>query len=114
MNNPSLGSPALVLDRITLDGHCRVRVVGELDVCTAGQLIEGLDEARQNSDGDIVLDLRDCSFCDAAGLRAFVTAHLALRAAGRRLLLDQPSAMLRRLLKVTGLDAALELCSPTA
>lgn len=57
-----------------------------------------------DSDRDVVVDLSDLTFIDAAGLRALArTAHRVHRA-GRRLHLVRPDGNLRRLLRLAGLD----------
>jgi anti-anti-sigma factor len=49
------------------------------------------------------------TLCDAAGLRALVTAHHLARRQGCRLVLDHPSPCLHRLLLIAGLESVLDV-----
>ncbi|MGY1835782.1 STAS domain-containing protein [Blastococcus sp. SYSU DS0510] len=55
------------------------------------------------------VDTRQVTLCDAAGLRALVTAHHLARRQGCALVLDRPSPVLHRLLVLVGLDELLEV-----
>ncbi|MEW1639896.1 STAS domain-containing protein [Streptomyces sp. NPDC093801] len=60
----------------------------------------GLCEAPQGA--DIVLDLRNSSFCDSAGLNALLTAREQARERGHHLRLAAPSHQMIRVLEITG------------
>jgi anti-anti-sigma factor len=76
---------------------------GELDIVTANDLERTL-EAATDGRATLVMDLTNLDFCDAAGLRGMV--HLAQRLADRGggLSLRAPSAMMAKLLDITGLQ----------
>ncbi len=76
---------------------------GELDILTAGDLRRALDAATEVRTS-LVVDLADLDFCDAAGLGVIV--HMARRLADRggALSLRSPSAMVAKLLDITGLQ----------
>lgn len=57
-----------------------------------------------DSDRDVVVDLSDLTFIDAAGLRALARTADRVRRDGRRLHLARPDPNLRRLLRLAGLD----------
>ncbi|MFF2198814.1 STAS domain-containing protein [Streptomyces sp. NPDC058157] len=81
-----------------------VRISGEMDYDHAEQLDTVLGAAVvEAADGaDIVIDLRDSSFCDSAGLRALLTARRRARTRGHLLVLAAPSHQMIRLLELTG------------
>ena len=57
-----------------------------------------------DSDRDVVVDLSELTFIDAAGLRALARTADRLRQEGRRLHLVRPGRHLRRLLRLAGLE----------
>ena len=84
------------------DGQRSLRVSGELDIATAPRLATALDdEVRPGT--RVTLDLADLAFIDAAGLRVLVGVVRTVGTSGR-VVLRRPSAVVQRLLAVTGLD----------
>ena len=61
-------------------------------------------ERGASTDRDLVVDLSELTFIDAAGLRALARADAQMRQQGRRLRLEQPSRHVRRLLDLVGLE----------
>jgi anti-anti-sigma factor len=78
-----------------------VRLIGELDIAGVPQLASAL----AGLDGDVELDCSRLDFIDAAGLRAFQTAHEACAARGCTLVLVDASPAVDRLLRMVELDA---------
>ena len=82
----------------------RVAVAGELDILTAAHLEGLLTEIIENGSPRVEIDARDLTFCDATGLQALVAAdEIAMRRGGGLTLTDAPP-LLRRILRITGLD----------
>lgn len=74
-----------------------LRVRGDLDVVGGASLDRTLRDL-----GDVrALDLSDVEFVDSTGLRSLLAASRRCEAAGRRLVLVDPSAAVRRLLDIT-------------
>ena len=86
-----------------------VAVSGELDRESASRVLEGLSALAGTGHQRWALDAAQVVFCDAAGLRALVTAHHLARRHGSTLVLERPSPCLHRLLLLVGLDQMLEL-----
>lgn len=82
---------------------------GELDLASAPQLATTLDTQIAAGKQDIVLDLSGLQFCDSSGLSAFVDAHRTLQAQSRRLILQNPSSRVQKLLTATKLDQELDI-----
>jgi anti-sigma B factor antagonist len=81
-----------------------VTIVGELDVFTAPLLRDCLDRI----DGDVDVDCSGLEFVDARGLAVLASAR-ARCGSERTLALIEPAPYLLRLLRITGLDATLEV-----
>jgi anti-anti-sigma factor len=78
--------------------------VGELDLSTADDLEESLDEALREHPAELVVDLRLLQFCDAAGLHVFLRVQQRAAAGGTRLWLERPTRTVRRVLEISALD----------
>ena len=82
-----------------------VRLIGELDIASTGaawRAVEQLDAGIRQ----IVLDLSDLTYCDAAGVGFLLAAQRKARTTGRELIVRHPSRPVRRVLAITGdLDA---------
>jgi len=72
-------------------------------MATAPVLARALERATDPG-SDLVVDVGALTFIDAAGLRVLAAADERLRGHGHRLRLQRPSAQLRRLLAVLGLE----------
>lgn len=91
-------------------GAVVVGLSGEIDIATAASAREALDEAAR-SGRDVLVDLREVTFMGAAGLGALVHARDALDRDGHRLTLCSPSALIARVLDVSGLAEAFIVSS---
>lgn len=81
-----------------------LRVLGVVDVTTAGALTATLDHTlATNPDRDLHLDLKGLQFIDVAGVRALVRAAECMPA-GRRLVIEQLAPGLRRVFAIVGWD----------
>jgi anti-sigma B factor antagonist len=83
-------------------------VAGELDPHTAPDLGAHLDEAVAEGSARVVLDLAAVGFIDSSGLRVLISAQQDLAAAGRSLVVRNPSDTASRLFEITGLSEHLE------
>lgn len=90
-----------------LDGTW-VRVTGELDIATAPQLERMLREAEDR--GRLtVLDLRDLTFMDCAGVHTIVNATAAARRIGQRLILVRGTPRVERVFVLATVLEAIEI-----
>jgi anti-anti-sigma factor len=80
-----------------------VRPVGELDLSTADQLEESLNDVLAAGASELVLDLRRLDFCDAAGLHVFLRVRQRAMRRGARLWLERPTRTVRRVLEISEL-----------
>lgn len=84
-----------------------LRLIGELDAEDAPAVRHLLAEQILTGGGSLVLDLSELTFIDSAGLAALIAAHKGTRSAGTSLVLAQPSAAVRKVLSLTGLNGIL-------
>jgi anti-anti-sigma factor len=89
--------------RLREAGMTTVRLRGEVDMATAAALEWALERTIDRG-GDLVVDVGELTFIDAAGLRALARVDERLREHDRRLRLERASPQLRRLLGVLGLS----------
>jgi anti-anti-sigma factor len=94
-------TPATVVFRVTPRSPGELVVAGEVDLSTADRLRETLDGVIPED--DLVLDLSEVTFLDAAGLRVLIERASSLPE-GSVLILRFPQRIVRRLLQVASVD----------
>ena len=87
-------------------GATVVRLVGELDAGTVPQVRDYLESVLRP--GRLVLDLRDVTFLDCAGIETLVRTHERVRRRGGWLCLTEVPHHVRWLLGITGTEALLD------
>jgi len=80
-----------------------IKLAGELDSATCGELVERFEQLMGEAPGEVVLELHEVTFIDSAGLRAIIVIE---RAAGERdvaLTIHSPTGPVADLLELTGI-----------
>jgi anti-sigma B factor antagonist len=106
----STGSPGgrLVLECRLEQGIPVVRVGGEVDVSTSGELRSSLLAAvSTKASQSLVVNLADVQFIDSTGIGVLVGLWRRIRAGNGRLVLAAPSSQVRRTLDTAGLTEVL-------
>ena len=85
-----------------------VTVRGELDIAAACSFTAQLRDAAAH-ERDVVVDLSAVTFIDSTALRALIAAHRMLADGGHRLIVAEPSAVVSRVLTLSGLVSLLHL-----
>jgi anti-anti-sigma factor len=85
-----------------------VRVRGEVDIATSTQMRREVREATAKA-RLVVLDLREVSFIDSAGVHAILDSAAACRARGQRLLVVRGGAQVTRMFELTGVASQVIL-----
>ncbi|WP_327399342.1 STAS domain-containing protein [Streptomyces sp. NBC_01288] len=80
-----------------------VEVSGEIDMATAGFVVEHLDAATSIDEPDVLVDLRPVEFFDCSGLRVLCRAERRARERGGRLRIVSDGPRIDRLLRASGL-----------
>jgi anti-sigma B factor antagonist len=98
-----------------VDGRAHLTLRGELDLATAPEL-EQLVNERIDSSEDVVVDLRGLEFMDSSGIRVLVAAHTRAGRTGTRLFVVRPArgSAVAKILEVAGLDGELNLLDDPA
>ena len=76
---------------------------GELDVVSAPELQQHLDEVLAEQHERVMLDLTGLTFVDSAGVSVLIKAKQAAEASGRTLVLRRPTEQLERVFALVGL-----------
>jgi anti-sigma B factor antagonist len=103
----------LAVDRESREDSVVVRVKGDIDSATVGELVSelttALEEASTHPARVLVIDLQAVTFFGSAGLNAVLDCHHAGAAAGTsvRLVADNPQVV--RTIEVTNLDRVLDV-----
>jgi anti-anti-sigma factor len=92
-------------------GAIRISLTGELDLATAYAFDRRLLEIESHRPSLIVIDLRQVTMLDSAGLARLVSAQRRARKGGWRLVLVRGGRTVMRVLQTTRLDEMLELTS---
>ena len=85
-----------------------LRVRGEIDLATAGELRARIGEHAEDAGGPAILDVSGVTFIDSTGLKALVGAQADL-GGGRRLALQGVPPLFRRVLEMTGMLDVFDL-----
>jgi anti-anti-sigma factor len=90
------------------------RLFGELDLASAPLLLDTV-RPLTTEDGDLRLDLKELTFVDSSGIRAFLILAEELGTRGKLVLAD-PAPPVEHTLQLVGLDRAanIELGDPSA
>jgi anti-anti-sigma factor len=88
-----------------------LRLQGELDACGEARLRWAICAVVGDHPRPILeMDLSALTFADCAGLSVMVWAHKRLAEQGHELVITGARPLIRRLLRLTGLDEYLHLC----
>lgn len=85
-----------------------VRVNGDVDLLTAPALAGVLGGLVDQGEVNLVIDLAEVGFLDAAGIRVIVAVSTRLGSVGGSLLLRSPHAQVRRVLEIVALEELIE------
>lgn len=85
-----------------------VALRGEQDMSTAARVAEPLADVGAVGQGDVVVDLSQVLFMDAAIIGVLIGARNALRSQSRDLTIRAPSRLARRVLELCGLGELIE------
>ncbi|MFD6567956.1 STAS domain-containing protein [Micromonospora profundi] len=88
-------------------GGVYLRLAGELDMSTAGELTATIDRLAADGERRMLLDLTDLTFCDSTGMAVFVRGDNRAAADGGWLRLTGATGAVERVLRVTGLAEVL-------
>lgn len=89
---------------VRVDRESRTFVLtGELDMSNCHELDAAIGEADWLDGETVHFDLSGLTFVDSCGLRSLLQAQME----GRKVIIDSPTAPVRRVFEITGLSAVL-------
>ena len=91
------------------DHATHVALRGDLDLSTAKRAEQAIEDAEKGNPELLIIDLRKLSFMDSTGLRVIVSADKRAKRAGRRTVIVQGPAAVRRVFEITRLDERLDI-----
>lgn len=86
-----------------------VVVAGEIDLATAPQFGEALEQAGGTGAATVRVDMAGVTFLDSSGISVLVQSQQRLADAGRKLVLHEVTEQVRRVLDISGLEAFFEV-----
>ena len=86
------------------DGYVILHVGGEIDLHTAPALREAALEALRQHGPTLRLDLGEVTFMDSTGIEVLLATRRRAELEGGSMTLCRPTAPVRRILEVTGLE----------
>jgi anti-sigma B factor antagonist len=89
-----------------------LRLLGELDLSNNDLLRDAISSALEHGPRTLVVDLSGLGFMDCSGLRVLVGTHKHLAEDQRQLFVAGSRPIVRRLIRLTGLDVHLRLGWP--
>lgn len=95
------------------EGATLVFLRGELDLASAEAALDVLVEALR--DGDLVIDASELAFIDSSGIRSILEAYREANQGvgeGRSVTVRAPTAQVRRVLQLTGIENLIEEETP--
>lgn len=94
----------------SVDMEHEVRLMGELDMATAGDLRDELLRLAADGAKLVTVDMSDLSFIDSTGLSVLISALKRLRQQGGDMTLKSPGPSARKVLEITGLTEIFAIC----
>lgn len=82
---------------------------GEIDIYTASELREKLNDLVSEKESDVIVDLKDVTYMDSTGLGTFISALKHSNESHTNLKLIKANSRLYRLFEVTGLDDLIDV-----
>jgi anti-anti-sigma factor len=82
---------------------------GELDLVSTPVVRSTVADLMGDDPNEVHLDVAGLTFVDSVGLSFLLVTHRELEVEGRRLVLDNPSAPVTRLLQLTGTDMVFDI-----
>ncbi len=104
------GMPQLVIEKSEVsDGWVSIAVQGEIDLATADELAQAIDEVFSGGPNNLVVDLTGSSFMDSTGLKTLVMADRRFSDDGREFAIAVNGGPISRLIDLSGVDSSMRV-----
>jgi len=84
-------------------------IIGEIDVSNCTEFKENLYKIVDTTKGDLVLDFKELSYIDSAGLGILVGTYKRLKETERKMSIQGSSENIKRLFSITKLNTLIEI-----
>lgn len=81
-----------------------VELIGEVDIYTANDLKETLNDLLNENETNIRLDCKELDYIDSTGLGVLIGILKKLKNIEKNIIISNPRSNISKLLKITGLD----------
>jgi anti-sigma B factor antagonist len=105
------GPSEVMVETAPADEVVTIAVRGDLDDAVISEVARAIVDCVSRARADVVLDLGDVAFIDAAGLEFIIRARRRVTRAGGTLTVSHPAPEIQRLLAVCGI-VDLDLSTP--
>jgi anti-sigma B factor antagonist len=103
------GGPALTWSIEPGETSTVVHIVGEIDLSTRSEFQDAVRAGMDSATPVVVVNLGEVAFMGSVGLQVLVQAHDEAQHAGRTVRVVDGSAIVRRIIEVTGLEQVLSV-----
>jgi anti-sigma B factor antagonist len=101
--------PKLAFETIRNGDEVSLAVAGELDLATGPSLEQTAMALLREQPRQLILDLRQVTFCDSSGIASLLRIHRAAKRTGSGLRLHNVQALVRQVLDLGGVSGFLGL-----
>lgn len=101
----------MIIEKRQINGHTLLRVEGVIKLGESAEFFaDALKRVLAEKGGHVLVDLSKINYMDSTGIGELVGYLSRFRKAKRKLILIQPSAQVRKLLRIAHLDELLPVC----
>jgi anti-anti-sigma factor len=101
--------PNFRIDTAPTGSGTTIKLAGELDSATCGDLVERFEHVLADGPGEIAVDLDEVTFIDSAGLRAIILIERTARERDIPVAIRSPTGPVADLLQLTGIGERVAL-----
>lgn len=92
-----------------MDGEVRLAVAGELDIASAPELLERIEQLELSHPHTLALDLAEVTFMDVSGMRVLLEVAQRAKSRKARFVIRNPRRCASRVFGLTAVDQQLEI-----
>jgi anti-sigma B factor antagonist len=99
----------LSFSEVSIDGHLRLAVEGELDIASAPRLLAELERFELEEKDVVCVDLGGVTFMDVSGMRVLLEAAQRAHSRQARFVIYNPRRCASRVFGLTAVDRQLQI-----
>lgn len=106
---PGAGPDGLHIEFLRIGHRAVLAASGEIDIASVDALRDAAQHALAAGALELWIDLSEIEFMDSSGLRTLIDTRQAVLASGRHLIVICPPGPVRRVMEISGVEAAMEI-----